>query len=41
MNGCILFFGESFRLGGQGNRNTGSDESYNEQIKAAIHIWLL
>ena len=35
MNGCIILYGESFRLGGQGNRNTGSDESYNEQIKAA------
>ena len=34
MNGLILFIGESFRLGNQGTRNRGSDESYNEQIKA-------
>ena len=31
----LILFGESFRLGGQGNRNTGSEESYEEQIKAA------
>ena len=31
----LILFGESFRLGGQGNRNTGSEESYDEQIKAA------
>lgn len=35
MNGCIILFGESFRFGGQGNRNRGSDKSYGEQIKAA------
>ena len=34
MNGLILFIGESFRLGGQGNRNRGTPESYKEQIKA-------
>jgi hypothetical protein len=34
MNGLILFLGESFRLGNQGNRNRGSVESYDEQIKA-------
>lgn len=28
-------FGESFRLGGQGNRNIGSYESYDGQIKAS------
>ena len=31
----LILFGESFRLGGQGNRNIGSEESYEEQIKAA------
>ena len=31
----LILFGESFRLGGQGNRNTGSEQSYEEQIKAA------
>ena len=35
MKGLIILFGESFRLGSQGNRNRGSNESYNEQIKAA------
>jgi hypothetical protein len=35
MNGCIILYGESFRLGGQYSRYIGSDESYNEQIKAA------
>jgi hypothetical protein len=35
MKGCIILFGESFRLGGQGNRNTGSNESYHPQIEAA------
>jgi len=35
MKGCIILFGESFRLGGQNSRNIGSDESYNEQINAA------
>ena len=34
MNGLILFLGESFRLGNQANRNRGSPESYEEQIKA-------
>jgi hypothetical protein len=42
MNGCIIFFGESFRLGCQNNRNTGSSESYDEQIKAAYsHIFFI
>jgi hypothetical protein len=31
---CIILFGESFRLGCQGNRNMGTDESYTEQINA-------
>lgn len=35
MKGCIILFGESFRLGGQGNRNIGSNESYHAQILAA------
>ena len=35
MKGCIILFGESFRLGGQNTRNRGSDESYNEQIQAS------
>ncbi len=30
----IIFFGESFRLGGQGNRNIGSINSYNGQMEA-------
>jgi hypothetical protein len=34
-NGLLILFGESFRLGGQGNRNTGSEQSYEEQINAA------
>jgi hypothetical protein len=35
MNKCLLvFIGESFRLGNQGNRNIGSTESFDEQIKA-------
>ena len=34
MNGLILFLGESFRLGGQGNRNRGTNESYDEQMQA-------
>jgi hypothetical protein len=34
-NGLLILFGESFRLGGQGNRNIGTAESYDEQIKAA------
>jgi len=41
-NGLIILFGESFRLGGQGNRNRGDDRSYNEQINAAnTHIKLI
>jgi len=35
MKGCLILFGEAFRLGGQGTRNRGSDESYEGQIKAA------
>ena len=35
MEACIILSGESFRLGGQNNRNRDSDESYNEQINAA------
>jgi hypothetical protein len=35
MKGCIIFFGESFRLGGQGSRIRGSDESFEQQIKAS------
>lgn len=34
MNGLLIFIGESFRLGNQGTRNRGSQESYPEQIKA-------
>ena len=35
----IILFGESFRYGGQGNRNTGSQKSFNEQINACkTHI---
>jgi hypothetical protein len=34
MNGLILFLGESFRLGGQCNRNRGSPQSYDQQMKA-------
>lgn len=38
-NALLVLFGESFRLGGQGNRNTGSEESYEPQINAALtHI---
>jgi hypothetical protein len=33
--GLLLLYGESFRLGGQCNRNTGSEQSYEEQIRAA------
>jgi len=33
--GIILFLGESFRLGGQNNRNRGLNESYSEQIHAS------
>ena len=35
MKALLILFGESFRLGGQGNRNTGSKSSYEEQIKAS------
>jgi hypothetical protein len=35
MKGCILLYGESFRLGGQNNRNRGTAESYDGQIQAA------
>lgn len=42
MKGCILLYGECFRLGGQGNRNRDTMESYSEQIKAAeTHINLI
>jgi len=34
MNGMIIFIGESFRLGGQGTRIRGTNESYDEQMKA-------
>ena len=34
-NALLILFGESFRLGGPGNRNTGSTQSYEEQIKAS------
>lgn len=34
-NSLLILFGESFRLGGQGNRNRGNDNSYKGQIKAA------
>lgn len=35
----LILFGESFRLGGQGNRNIGAEQSYEGQIKAAkTHI---
>ena len=33
--GLLILFGESFRLGGQHSRNTGSPESFDAQIKAA------
>ena len=39
MNSLLILFGESFRLGGQGNRNRGSEESYRQQINASLsHI---
>jgi len=39
MNSLLMLFGESFRLGGQGNRNRGSEESYKEQLNASLsHI---
>ncbi len=42
MKGLIIFLGESFRLGGQFNRNIGTDESYAEQIKACkSHVELI
>jgi len=34
MNGLIILLGESFRLGGQGNRNRGTIESYHAQMQA-------
>ena len=34
--GVLILLGESFRLGEQGTRNIGSDESYNAQIKASF-----
>jgi len=36
MKGCLILFGEAFRLGGPGTRNRGSDESYEGQIKASM-----
>ena len=39
MNSLLILFGESFRLGGQCNRNRGSEKSYKEQINASLsHI---
>lgn len=35
MKGLLILFGETFRLGRQGTRSKGSEESYDEQIKAA------
>jgi hypothetical protein len=35
MKGCMLLFGESFRLGGQYTRIRGTAESYDPQIDAA------
>lgn len=35
MKGCLLFFGESFRLGKQFTRDIGSDSSYHDQILAS------
>lgn len=41
-NLLLVLFGESFRLGGQGTRDTGSQESYKNQIDAALtHIKLI
>jgi hypothetical protein len=34
MKNLIIFYGESFRFGGQSNRNIGLDKSFAEQIKA-------
>ena len=36
LNSLLVLFGESFRLGGQGTRDTGSQESYEPQINAAL-----
>ena len=36
MKGCLLFYGASFRLGGQHTTNQGSIESYSEQMKACM-----
>lgn len=42
MKGLLVLFGESFRLGGQGNRNRGLDKSYDGQINAAnSHIMFM
>lgn len=42
VNSLLVLFGESFRLGGQGTRDTGSQESYEPQINAALtHIKLI
>jgi len=39
MNSLLILFGESFRLGEHGNRNSGSEESYKQQINASLsHI---
>ena len=39
MNSLLILFGESFRLGGQGNHNRGNNQSYKEQINASLsHI---
>lgn len=35
MNGCIIFFGEAFRLGAQYTRDRGSDQSYDGQMQAS------
>lgn len=35
MRGVVVLFGESFRLGFQGNRNIGSEESYAGQMEAS------
>lgn len=34
MKGIVVFFGESFRLGRQGSRNIGSEESLKDQLLA-------
>jgi len=33
--GLVVFFGESFRLGGQGTRHTGAPESFSGQMDAS------